>query len=87
MRRQIRTAILTLILIFSMTVSAWVPAQAAGWKQNDTGWWYQNENSRWPENEWKRIGNKWYYFNSGGYRVSGWQQVDGTILEKKVTAV
>ncbi|MGI6007380.1 MAG: NlpC/P60 family protein [Ruminococcus sp.] len=67
-------------LIFSafvITMTCTVPAEAAGWQQNDAGWWYEKADGTWPENEWELIGNSWYYFNGAGYRVSGWQQLDG----------
>lgn len=31
-----------------------------------------------PAGCWERILGKWYYFNAGGYAVTGWNEIDGT---------
>lgn len=77
MRKRIRKIAGVISLAVILSVSVIIPAQAAGWQQNDTGWWYENEDGSWPENQWKLIGNKWYYFDGAGYRSSGWQQING----------
>lgn len=45
---------------------------AGSWLMNETGWWWQRPDGTWPANQWELIGEKWYFFNEGGYRTSGW---------------
>ena len=46
-----------------------------GWIQDSTGWWYRNNDGSYPKETWQLINNLWYYFNSNGYAVTGWQQI------------
>ena len=46
-----------------------------GWIKDDTGWWYRNNDGSYPKETWQLINNLWYYFNSNGYAVTGWQQI------------
>lgn len=42
------------------------------WQSNNKGWWIQGVESGWyPRGEWAKIDNKWYYFDSKGYMVTG----------------
>lgn len=47
-------------------------APAGTWLMNETGWWWQRTDGTWPANQWELIADKWYFFNEGGYRTSGW---------------
>ena len=51
------------------------------WKQDNKGWWYQNEDKSYPRSSFKSLlwngRYSWYYFNSEGYIVSGWQSING----------
>lgn len=51
------------------------------WKQDNKGWWYQNEDKSYPKSSFKSLlwngKYSWYYFNSEGYIVSGWQSING----------
>ena len=51
------------------------------WKQDNKGWWYQNEYKSYPRSSFKSLlwngRYSWYYFNSEGYIVSGWQSING----------
>lgn len=51
------------------------------WKQDNKGWWYQNEDKSYPKSSFKSLlwngRYSWYYFNSEGYIVSGWQSING----------
>ena len=50
------------------------------WIQDEKGWWYKNSDGSWPALKWLQIeyGTKtdWYYFNSEGYMVTGWQFIN-----------
>ena len=48
------------------------------WVQDSNGWKYK-ENGKYVSNSWKDIAGSRYYFDSNGYRVTGWQ----TISNKK----
>ena len=45
------------------------PAFKEGWIFNNDKrkWWYQYEDGSYPKSCWKKISNKWYYFNADGY--------------------
>lgn len=51
--------------------------QQFGWLQDNIGWWYRNPDSSYTTNNWQLIDGKWYYFNSAGYRVTGWVDWEG----------
>lgn len=42
------------------------------WQMNETGWWWQKSDGTWPAGKWELIESKWYFFNEGGYRMTGW---------------
>lgn len=65
--KKLITKILTLIAIAASTISLLPTAANAEWKQNNTGWWYTTFTSPYYSIGWKKIDNKWYYFNSDGY--------------------
>ena len=52
-------------------------ADQYGWIQDRTGWWYRNGDNSYTVNNWQLIDNKWYYFNSAGYMVTGWIDWNG----------
>lgn len=45
---------------------------AGVWQLDATGWWWQRRDHTWPASQWELINNKWYFFNEGGYMVTGW---------------
>ena len=47
------------------------------WVIDSNGWWWLNTDRTWPSNQWKKINNKWYYFNENGYMHKGWVFTDG----------
>ncbi len=51
------------------------------WKSDAKGWWYQNADGSWPKSSWKQLTwdgrTEWYYFNTEGYMVAGWQSIGG----------
>ena len=47
------------------------------WVEDSTGWWYDNGDGSYPKDRWKLISNKWYYFGSDGYMVTGWIKYKG----------
>lgn len=47
------------------------------WKQDAIGWWYQNADGSYPKSEWKKINEKWYWFDPSGYIATGWKSVEG----------
>ena len=54
------------------------PSIKEGWQKNNKGWWYQNADGSYPENEFKTIGGHKYYFETDGYMVTGWLNLDKT---------
>ncbi len=43
-----------------------------GWIEDSAGWWYRNPDGGYTTDSWQLIDDKWYYFNSKGYMVTGW---------------
>lgn len=64
----------TFFIAVCFSIVTCITAFAGQWKQNDTGWWYQNDDGSYPAAQWATIGEKLYYFNAGGYMVTGWMQ-------------
>lgn len=57
------------------TVTAEIPyigTTVEGWVENKKGRWYRYADGTWAIG-WKRIEDKWYYFDYQGYAVKGWQ--------------
>ena len=52
------------------------------WIKNATGWWCRYLDGTWPVSQWlyeERNGKMtWYYFDSNGYMVTGWNLIGGT---------
>ena len=61
------------------------------WRSNNKGWWIEGITTDWyPKSEWCKIDNKWYYFDSNGYMVTGKVRIgfktynfrsDGSLIE------
>ena len=45
------------------------------WINNDGKWWYRHQDGTYTKNDFEVIDNQTYYFDSDGYRVTGWKQV------------
>lgn len=45
------------------------------WHQDSIGWWFEYSGGGYPTDTWEQINNYWYYFNSDGYMLVGWQQL------------
>ena len=59
----------------SKTITAEIPyigTTVEGWVENKKGRWYRYADGTWAIG-WKRIEDKWYYFDYQGYAVKGWQ--------------
>ena len=59
------------------TVTAEIPyigTTVEGWVENKKGRWYRYADGTWAIG-WKRIEDKWYYFDYQGYAVKGWQYI------------
>ena len=50
----------------------WTPDH---WINNDGKWWYRHQDGSYTRNDFEVIDNQTYYFDSDGYRVTGWKQV------------
>lgn len=50
------------------------------WIEGENGWWYQRSDGFYPTNGWHQDSNtgKWYFFDAGGYMMTGWIDADGT---------
>ena len=63
-------------IVIEYEVSEEEPDPAAGeWHHDSRGWWYRNADGTYPKSCWRKIDEKWYYFNSNGYCVTGWQKI------------
>jgi glucan-binding YG repeat protein len=49
----------------------------SGWKTDGTNYWYINEDGSQPKQCFQVIDGKTYYFDSNGYRATGWQKISG----------
>lgn len=49
----------------------------AGWIEHDAGLKYQYSDGTYAKAKWECIKNKWYYFDTKGWLLSGWQRIDG----------
>ena len=47
-----------------------------GWQEYPNGWCYKKADGTWATSEWLTINGHKYYFNDGGYAVTGWVQLD-----------
>ena len=45
------------------------------WINNDGKWWYRHQDGTYTKNDFEVIDNQTYYFDSDGYRVTGWRQI------------
>ena len=50
---------------------------AASWKNDVRGWWYEEDDGSYPAEDFRKVGEKWYYFDETGYMVTGWRQCGG----------
>ena len=46
------------------------------WINNGGKWWYRHQDGTYTKNDFEVIDNQTYYFDSDGYRVTGWKQVE-----------
>ena len=51
--------------------------KTGSWKKNDKGWWYEWSDGTYPTNDWLKVDNRWYWFDSRGYCVKGYQTIKG----------
>lgn len=50
------------------------------WEQDKKGWWIAKEKSKlYLKSSWAKVDDKWYYFDSKGYMVTGTKTIDGKI--------
>ena len=83
---------LSAIIVATTSINSFA-AFGAGWEKDSVGWWYSKDSGGYYRNEWMldRNSGLYYYFNDGGYMVSG-QWVgnyylgrDGAMLTNSVT--
>lgn len=56
----------------------WVKNQpTTGWQKDSKGYWWRYSNGSYAKNTWKVINGNTYYFNSKGYRVTGFNTIKG----------
>ena len=48
-----------------------------GWNKDHNGFWYADSEKSFIASQWAVINNRKYYFNSDGYAVTNWQEIDG----------
>ena len=49
-----------------------------GWVTDSNGTWYRLADGSYLANVWYQAANgNWYFLNEDGYRVTGWQNIDG----------
>lgn len=50
---------------------------AVGWHHDNNGWWYADTPHSYYRSCWQTINHHKYYFNSDGYALTDWHQIDG----------
>lgn len=59
----------------------WVPnkgvSTAGTWKEDSKGWSFKYASGSYAKNAWVIYDGEWYYLNSAGYMVTGWQYIGG----------
>jgi glucan-binding YG repeat protein len=48
-----------------------------GWSHDDNGWWFADSKTTYYKSSWQIINGHKYRFNSDGYALTGWQEIDG----------
>ncbi len=48
-----------------------------GWIREGDRWWYRNQDGSYTVSNWQLIDEKWYFFDSKGYMVTGWIDWNG----------
>ena len=48
-----------------------------GWNKDKNGWWYANSKTTYYKSCWQVINGHKYRFNSDGYALTGWHEIDG----------
>ena len=56
---------------------AGVPTYQTGWNRDDKGWWYADTEHTYVKDKWMLINRCYYWFNSEGYAVTGFQEIYG----------
>lgn len=51
--------------------------EATGWQQDNFGWWYKDSDSTFKKDGKFFIEGNYYLFNSDGYMMTGWQEMNG----------
>jgi glucan-binding YG repeat protein len=77
MRQNIKKRILSLIMIFTTTFVASVPAYAE-WKQNSNQYWNYIGPDGTLKTGWLQNNGQWYFFNGNGNMLTGWITDKGT---------
>ena len=55
-----------------------IPAEyTPGWNHDDNGWWYADTKTTYHKSCWQIINGHKYRFNSDGYALTGWQEIEG----------
>lgn len=68
-----------LVIIGSVVLSTVFSSAAfAGWIEERGRWRYSQEDGSYIQSKWKRIDDKWYYFDSSGYMKTGWVAANNT---------
>ena len=47
-----------------------------GWNQDNNGWWFADSKTSYYKSCWQVINGHKYRFNSDGYALTGWQEID-----------
>ena len=64
------SAIIASTVLGSIPLSAMAVENGCAWKQDSTGWWYSTDyGNSYAKGCWKKIDDKWYYFDNDGYMV------------------
>ena len=48
---------------------------AMGWVRTRQGWKYRTETGSYVKSAWKKISERWYYFDADGYMQTGWKKI------------
>ncbi len=63
---------------FKKTWVAKAPEEyTVGWNHDKNGWWYADTKTTYHKSCWQIINGHKYRFNSDGYALTGWQEIEG----------
>ena len=79
--KKIVRVLCAIIILSGAFVLSGMNVEAAGWSKSGDKWIYVNDDGSWRKNFWL-YDNGWYYFDSNGYMVTGYQKIKNSNNEE-----